>query len=182
MKELGLLISARNGYRETSRRVFCRTPEHNSEYLQDHTDRLSNVLGFGISSWNNLQDRFFINTGRSLEDYHAAIDRGRLPVARGMIKSEDDVRRWAICLSLKHHGVSHKHYEAVTGTPLDRDFGDKIERLKSYGLLEEKEGMMGLTEKGRFFADEVVIQFYHPDYIPFPKSAYADGELSPYRS
>ena len=41
---------------------------------------------------------------------------------------------------------------------------------------------MGLTEKGRFFADEVVIQFYHPDYIPFPKSAYADGELSPYRS
>ena len=41
---------------------------------------------------------------------------------------------------------------------------------------------MGLTEKGRFFADEVVIQFYHPGYIPFPRSAYADGELSPYRS
>ena len=181
MKELGLLISAQNGYRETSRRVFCRGPEHNSEYLQDHTDRLSNVLGFGISSWNNLQDRFFINTGKGLEDYHHAIDRGRLPIARGKIKSEDDVRRWAICLSLKHRGVSLKQYEAATGTPLDREFGDRIERLKRYGLLEEKEELVVLTEKGRFFADEVVIQFYHPDYIPFPKSAYAEGELSPYR-
>jgi len=182
MKELGLLISAQNGYRETSRRVFCRGPEHNSEYLQDHTDRLSNVLGFGISAWNNLQDRFFINTGKSLEDYHAAIDRGRLPVARGKIKSADDVRRWAICISLKHRGVSLKHYEAVTGAALGGEFAGKLERLKRHGLLEEKEGLVALTEKGRFFADEVVIQFYHPDFIPFPRSAYAEGELSPYRS
>ena len=182
MKELGLLISAQNGYRETSRRVFCRGAEHNSEYLQDHTDRLSNVLGFGISSWNNLQDRFFINTGKGLEDYHDAIGRGRLPVARGKIKSADDVRRWAICLSLKHRGVSRVHYEALTGVPLEREFGTRIERLKRYGLLEEKEEMVALTEKGRFFADEVVIQFYHPDYLPFPKSAYAEGELCPYRS
>lgn len=182
MKELGLLISAQNGYRETSRRVFCRSPEHNSEYLQDHTDRLSNVLGFGISSWNNLPDRFFINTGKSLADYHSFIDRGRLPIARGKIKSEDDLRRWAICLSLKHRGVSRRHYAAVTGGPLDREFGSKIERLKRYGLLEEREEMVQLTEKGRFFADEVVIQFYHPDYIPFPMTAYAEGELSPYRS
>ncbi|HEY6000274.1 MAG TPA: coproporphyrinogen-III oxidase family protein [bacterium] len=181
MKELGLLISERNGYRETSRRVFARGPEHNSEYLQDHTDRLANVLGFGISAWNNLQDRFFINTGRGLDDYHAAVDRGRLPVARGKIKTADDVRRWAVCVSLKHAGVDRRRYEAVTGTPLEREFGDRIERLARYGLLEEREGLVTLTEKGRFFADEVVIQFYHPDYIPFPRSAYADGELSPYR-
>lgn len=182
MKELGLLISARNGYRETSRRVFCRAPEHNSEYLQDHTDRLSNVLGFGISSWNNLQDRFFINTGRGLEDYHASIERGMLPIARGKIKSADDVRRWAICLSLKHRGVSRRQYEATTGAPLEREFGSRIARLRRYGLLEETEDLVALTEKGRFFADEVVIQFYHPDFIPFPRSAYAEGELSPYRS
>lgn len=182
MKELGLLISSRNGYQETSRRVFCRGPQHNSEYLQDHSDRLSNVLGFGISSWNNLQDRFFINSGKSLEDYYSFIDRGALPITRGKIKSEDDVRRWAICLSLKHHGVVRRRYEAATGRSLDQDFGRKIERLKRYGLLEEKDEIVTLTERGRFFADEVVIQFYHPDFIPFPKSAYAEGELSPYRS
>jgi oxygen-independent coproporphyrinogen-3 oxidase len=175
-------LMIQNGYCETSRRVFCRGPQHNSEYLQDHTDRLSNVLGFGISSWNNLQDRFFINTGKSLEDYYSFIDRGSLPITRGKIKSEDDMRRWAICLSLKHHGVVRRRYEAVTGTSLDKDFGRKIERLKRYGLLEEKGEVVMLTERGRFFADEVVIQFYRPDYIPFPESAYTDGELSPYRS
>lgn len=182
MKELGLLVSSRNGYQETSRRVFCRGPQHNSEYLQDHCDRLSNVLGFGISSWNNLQDRFFINSGKSLEHYYSFIDRGVLPITRGKIKSEDDMRRWAICLSLKHHGVVRRRYEAVAGRSLDKDFGRTIESLKRYGLVEEQDGTVALTERGRFFADEVVIQFYHPDYIPFPKSAYAEGDLSPYRS
>jgi len=182
MKGLGMLISSQNEFKETSRRVFCKGPEHNSDYLQDHTDRLYNVLGFGISSWNNLQDRFFINTGKDLADYYSYVNNGKLPVARGKIKTVDDRRRWAICLSLKHHGVSKKMYEKITGTILDNYFGEKIKRLKNFGLLEEDDEMLKLTEKGQFFADEVVIQFYHPDYIPFPKSAYADRELNPYNN
>ena len=180
MKELGILISSQNGFRETSRRVFCKGPEHNSDYLQDHTDRLYNVIGLGLSSWNNLQDRFYINTGKDLADYYSYISSGRLPIVRGKIKTGDDERRWAICLSLKHHGVSKTKYRIITGTSLEEFFGEKIKRLKKSGLLEENDEILRLTERGQFFADEVVIQFYHPDYMPFPKSAYAEGELNPY--
>ncbi len=182
MKELGILVSAELGFTERSRRVFCNRPEHNSDYLQDHTDRLSNVLGLGISSWTNLQCRFYINTGKDLADYYSCLDKGKIPITRGKLKTDDDKRRWAICLSLKHNGVSKDFFAKVTGSSLEHEFGLKITRLIQYGLVEDRDGMLKLTERGRFFADEVVIQFYHPDYMPFPRTAYADGVLNPYHS
>jgi oxygen-independent coproporphyrinogen-3 oxidase len=70
----------------------------------------------------------------------------------------------------------------VTGRKsLNNLFRPKIERLKSYGLLQENERSLGLTELGTFFADEVAHQFHHADHIPHPREAYADGPLNPYR-
>ncbi len=180
MKELGILISSQNGFQEKSRRVFCKGPGHNSNYLKDHCVRLYDVLGIGISSWINLQGRLFLNTGKNLEKYYSYINAGKLPIARGKIRTKDDNERWALVLPLKHHGVSKMKYKEINGVSLNEVFGEKIRRLKNYGLLEEDERILRLTEKGCFFADEVTIQFYHPDYIPFPKSSYADGELNPY--
>jgi len=67
MKELGILFANLNGFKEDSRRVFVRNKKHNSEYLQDHTDRLTDVLGIGISAWSNIQGHLSLNTGESLE-------------------------------------------------------------------------------------------------------------------
>lgn len=182
MKEIGILFASLNGFKETSRRVFVRSQKHNSEYLQDHTDRLVDVLGIGISAWSNIQGHLSLNTGESLERYYSYINKGRLPIDRGKIRTEDDQKRWAIALPLKHHGVSKMKYKDITGLEVDEAFGEKIRKLKNFGLLEENYSILRLTEKGRFFADEVAIQFYHSDYIPFPKSSYAYGELNPYNT
>jgi oxygen-independent coproporphyrinogen-3 oxidase len=53
--------------------------------------------------------------------------------------------------------------------------------LKAYGLLNESDTNLGLTELGAFFADEIAHQFHQPEYIPYPREAYADGPLNPYR-
>lgn len=180
MKELGILMAAENGLGEVSRRVFARGPEHNSDYLTDHTDGLCDVFGLGISSWNNLQGRFFVNTGESLGKYHASIAGGRLPIAKGQIRSADNEKRWAIAVPLKHHGVRKRDYQRLVGEDLHDTFGRKIFALKRFGLLHEDDTALRLTEKGSFLADEVVIQFYRPEYLPFPKAVYADGELNPY--
>ncbi|MBE0556241.1 MAG: radical SAM protein, partial [Proteobacteria bacterium] len=180
MKEVGILAAAERGLSEVSRRVFAKGPEHNSDYLTDHTDGLCDVFGLGISSRNNLQGRFFVNTGESLKKYHALIQEGRLPIAKGQVRSKDNEKRWAITVPLKHHGVSKNEYRRITGEDLGTSFGRKIEALKKFGLLHEDESSLCLTEKGCFLADEVVIQFYRPEYLPFPKASYANGELNPY--
>ncbi len=180
MKALGILAAADRGWSEVSRRVFARGPEHNSGYLTDHTDGLGDVFGLGISSWNNLQGRFFVNTGESLTSYHAAIESGRLPIAKGLIRSADDEKRWAITVPLKHHGVRKSVYRDIAGEELQASFGRKIAALERFGLLQEDEHRLRLTDKGGFLADEVVIQFYLPKYLPFPRARYADGELNPH--
>ena len=180
MKEASILYCRERGFCETSRRVFSRGSRHDSAYLKDHNDRLADVLGVGISSWSSIQGHLSINTSRSMAAYYAPLSQGRLPIDRCMARSAEDTCRWALVLPLKHHGVVKDYYQAVTGRNATAVFGKKIRALKEFGLLEETDSTIRLTPKGRFFADEVVLQFYDPQFLPFPKASYADGVLSPH--
>jgi oxygen-independent coproporphyrinogen-3 oxidase len=181
MKELGILVAKERGLSETSRRVFSRRPDRDSEYLKDHTDRLYDVMGIGISSWTNLQGRFFLNTGQSLDKYYSLLDQGRQPIDRGKVRTTDDTLRWAVALPLKHCGVSKAGFRKLTGCSVEEAFPVQLAALGRFGLIADDQEALRLTERGRFFADEVVMQFYHPDYLPFPRSSYAEGDLNPYR-
>ncbi len=180
MKQLGSLVAAGGGMTESSRRLFTRGPSHASHYLRDHTDGLSDVIGFGASSWSNVQGRFYLNTGESLSAYGARLRDGRLPINRGKARTADDERRWAVAVTLKHNGVPKRRFRELTGVSLDEAFPRRIERLRKFGLVEEDAETLRLTGRGVFFADEVVTQFYHPRYLPFPRSAYAEGDLNPF--
>jgi oxygen-independent coproporphyrinogen-3 oxidase len=180
MKQLGSMIAGRGGLVETSRRLFTKGPAHTSHYLADHTDGLMDVIGFGASSWSNVQGRFYLDTGESLDRYAAVLREGTLPINRGKTRTADDQRRWAIAVTLKHNGVSKRRFRDLTGVSVGEAFPRQIECLRKYGLVEEDGDMLSLTARGRFFADEVVTQFYHPKYLPFPRSAYAEGDLNPF--
>ena len=142
--------------------------------------RGSELIGFGASSWSNVQGRFYLNTGESLARYAGFLQDGALPINRGKTRTADDERRWAIAVTLKHNGLSKKNFHERTGVTVSEAFPRHIERLKKYGLVEEDVDTLRLTERGVFFADEVVTQFYHPRYLPFPRSAYAEGDLNPF--
>ncbi len=180
MKQLGSLAAERAGMNEVSRRLFTKGASHSSHYLRDHTDGLSDVVGFGASSWSNVQGRFYLNTGDSLAAYAASLHDGKLPINRGKTRTADDERRWAVAVTLKHNGVPKTRFRELAGLPVSEAFPRRIERLKKYGLVAEDDETLRLTDRGIFFADEVVTHFYHPRYLPFPKSAYADGDLNPF--
>ena len=62
--------------------------------------------------------------------------------------------------------------------PLNDD--QLVAALKAHGLARDTEEVLELTPLGAFFADEVAQQFHHPDFIPYPRSEYVEGPLSPY--
>ena len=180
MKRLGALLARQGGLKETSCRLFSKGLDHTSHYLIDHTDMLCDVIGFGASSWSNVQGRFYLNTGESLEKYAACLREGVLPINRGKLRTPDDERRWAVAITLKHGGVLKNRFRALTGISVNEAFPRHLENLKKYDLVREDDEMVKLTGRGRFFADEVVTQFYHPDYLPFPRFRYHEGELNPF--
>jgi len=181
MKQLAIDILADHGYNENLRRVFTRKKEHISLYAYDQCCMLYDEIGFGLTAFSSLRDRFVLNT-QFFDEYYAKIEEGKLPLNRGLVRSQDDQCRWAIVLPLKNWDIHKKYYKKVTGVPIPEIFLKELEKLKKYGLVEESDTHFKLTKLGAFFADEVVEHFHNPQYMPFPLSDYEHGDLTPITS
>jgi oxygen-independent coproporphyrinogen III oxidase len=180
MKQLAIEILNENGYYENLRRVYSKKREHYSHYADNQCCGLLDQLGFGLTAFSSLRDRFVLNT-QSFEEYYAQIAADRMPLNRGYVRTKEDQMRWAIVLPLKNRAVWKSYFEQITGgTSLNRVFRQKIENLKAFDLITEDDEKIQLTKLGAFFADEVAQQFHHPDYMPFSREEYARGSLYPY--
>jgi oxygen-independent coproporphyrinogen-3 oxidase len=179
MKQMAIDILGEYGYHENMRRVFSRKPEHYSHYAHNQCCKLYDEVGFGLTAFSSLRNRFILNT-QYFDEYYAKIAEGKLPLNRGLVRNQEEQERWAIVLPLKNRSVRRNDYLRATGVPLDSVFNDKMERLAAAGLVEVNDKEIVLTKLGAFFADEVAQQFHHPDYMPFPKDSYQPGPLYPY--
>ena len=179
MKQIAINILSENGYTENLRRVFTKKCGDFSHYADNQCCKLFDEIGFGLTAFSSLRDRFALNT-QDFKEYYSLIKQGRLPINRGLVRNADDQQRWCLILPLKNREVYKKIYQKQTGVSLNEIFRERIEKLKKFGLLYEDDKILRLTGLGSFFADEVCEQFHHPDYMPFPKTAYARKELYPY--
>ena len=179
MKQIAITILAEHGYNENLRRVFTKKREDYSHYADNQCCKLFDQIGFGLTAFSSLRDRFGLNT-QYFKEYYSLIKQGQLPLNRGLVRNKDDQLRWCLILPLKNREVYKRFYQKQTGMSLNEVFRKKIEKLKKFGLLYEDDDVLKLTTLGAFFADEVCEQFHHPNYLPFPRSAYAHGELYPY--
>jgi len=178
MKAHAHCILAQHNYRENLTRVFSTHPKYYSHYAHNQCCDLRDQLGFGLTGFSSLRDRFGLNT-QHIKQYYAAIEQGRLPLNRGLVRNPEDQIRWSIILPLKNRKVLRSVFQQRTGTSLAEVFRPKIETLKKADLIHEDRGGMALTERGRFFADQVCQQFHHPRYMPFPPETYRPGKLHP---
>ena len=181
MKQAAIEVLGRYGYKENLRRVFSKKREHYSHYAHNQCCQLYDQVGFGLTAFSSLRDRFLLNT-QTFDDYYRRIGEGRLPVNRGIKRNQEEQRRWAVVLPLKNRDVNKAQYEALTGVPFEQSFPELWERLQAHGLVEDKGAFAGLTEKGAFFADEVCHQFHAREFVPFKTNEYAQGPLSPYNN
>lgn len=179
MKRIAIdMLSARN-FTENIRRVFGRSRKIYSHYAWNQCCMLYDEIGFGLTAFSSLRDRFVLNT-QYFEEYYAAIAAGRLPFNRGLVRNQEEQERWSIILPVKNSFVNKSIFRERTGVPVESVFQEKIARLKEHGLLVEDDAKIQATALGAFFADEVAQQFHSPDYIPFPQDQYANGVLNPY--
>lgn len=179
MKQIAIDILDEHGFHENLRRVYTKEKKHFSHYAWNQCCMLYDEIGFGLTAFSSLRDRFALNT-QYFDEYYRCIEEGRLPVNRGLIRDKETQVRWAIVLPLKNTEIKKAYFEKVTGVPFDNIFRKKVERLKQYGLIEENDKIVRLTVLGAFVADEVVEQFNSNELMPFPREAYAQGPLRPY--
>ena len=179
MKQSAILMLNHYGYFENLRRVFSRRRGDYSVYAHNQCCVQFDQIGIGLTAFSSMRDRFALCT-QNFEEYYSLIESGHLPINRGYRRTPEDQARWAIILPIKNRNVRPSNYRRLTGLGLDEVFRGKIEALKAAGVVRETERALEVTPLGAFFADEVAQQFHSADFVPYPRSEYADGPLNPY--
>lgn len=179
MKQISDQILWDYGFQENLRRVFTRDKRNISLYAYNQCCRLKDEVGFGLSAFSSLNDRFMINTP-DFAEYYRRTEEGLIAANRCLIRNHDQQMRWSIILPLKNYFIDKKLFEKMNGVSVDTVFQKEFALLREYGLTTENEREIRLTEKGAFYSDELVHLFYEPQHQSFPPEEFNQGILNPY--
>ncbi|MFT7534081.1 MAG: oxygen-independent coproporphyrinogen-3 oxidase [Hyphomicrobiaceae bacterium] len=124
------------------------------------THQAEDMLSFGVTSISEVAGSFAQNV-KQLNQYREHLDAGRLPVERGMRRSEDDEKRRAIILDLMCR--FSLDYDAHGGAEAFRQqYGSAMAAmtpLAKDGLIELDDRGIRVTPIGRLFVRNVAMPF-----------------------
>ncbi|MGN2251288.1 oxygen-independent coproporphyrinogen III oxidase [Frateuria sp. GZRe14] len=146
--------------------------QRNFQGYSTHGD--CDIVGLGVSAIGRVGDTYSQNA-RDLTGYYAALDAGRLPIARGLALDEDDIIRRALIGELMCHGeVDTRLFGARHRLLFDEYFAAELARLRALaddGLVTLEGRMIRVTARGRLLLRSIAMCF----------DAYLHAEEAPRR-
>ncbi len=134
-------IFKENGYKPTCHNRFSRLKE-------DFNKPSSEVVGTGAGFFMGHIDRFLYSDIEDIQSYNTKVREGSIPIALlNKISKEEEMRK-AMMLIYVRVPVDRENFRTRYGKYPEEAFPNAINKLKSKGLIEEKDGKIQLTEKG----------------------------------
>jgi oxygen-independent coproporphyrinogen III oxidase len=120
------------------------------------------LVGLGVSAIGAIGPTYSQNT-RTLSEYFDLIDRGELPIVRGIELSPDDLVRRSVIQSLMcHFQLSKEAVEISYLIDFDRYFAVELAELRMLacaGLVELDSNWITVTPKGRMLVRSICMVF-----------------------
>jgi oxygen-independent coproporphyrinogen-3 oxidase len=119
-------------------------------------------VGLGVSAIGSVGPTYSQNH-RALPAYYDALDRGQLPIMRGIELSADDLLRRQVIQSLMcQFAVSKELVEIAYLIDFERYFAAELEDLREFeslGLVVKEDGWLTVTPRGRFVIRSIAMVF-----------------------
>jgi oxygen-independent coproporphyrinogen III oxidase len=132
----------------------------NFQGYSTHAD--CDLIGLGVTSIGKVANTYAQNR-RSLEEYYADIDAGRLAVFRGIeLTRDDEIRRDVITRLICHFVLDFASVERAWGIDFKEYFRDSLPALapmEADGLLELDEKGIRVLPKGRLLIRNICMSF-----------------------
>ena len=132
----------------------------NFQGYSTHSD--CDLVALGVSSIGKIGPTYSQNY-RDLERYYEALDKGQLPIMRGLELNADDLVRRAIIQALMcHFELSKASFNIAYLIDFDSYFATEMEELREYereGLLEISKEWISVTPKGRMLIRNICMVF-----------------------
>jgi len=120
------------------------------------------LVGLGASAIGMIGPTYYQNQ-RTLNDYYACLERGDLPVMRGIALSPDDLVRRAVIQALMcHFRLVKDDIEIPGGIGFERYFSQELQELAEFaneGLLTLEDDMISVTARGRLLIRPIAMVF-----------------------
>lgn len=122
----------------------------------------ADLVGLGVSAIGSVGPTYSQNH-RALPNYYDCLDRGELPILRGIELSADDlVRRHVIQSLMCHFALSKESVEIAYLIDFDRYFAAELADLREFetlGLVVDEDGWLTVTPRGRFVIRSIGMAF-----------------------
>jgi oxygen-independent coproporphyrinogen-3 oxidase len=142
-----------------------RTLQRNFQGYSTHAG--AHLCAFGMSAISQSEGAYWQNE-KKLENYHAAVDASRLPVARGCrVTFDDKIRRAAIMEVMCNLGLDYGRLSQRFGIDAKEYFRGEIEGLGEFeadALLQQSADGFTITDLGRLLVRNIAMRF--DAYLP----------------
>jgi oxygen-independent coproporphyrinogen III oxidase len=122
----------------------------------------TDLVGLGVSSIGAIGPTYSQNR-KELQDYYDALDRGELPITRGMVLTADDLLRRAVIMGLMcQFALSKEAIEVAYLVEFDSYFAAELSELadmEAAGLVELESRWINVTPKGRMLIRNIGMVF-----------------------
>jgi oxygen-independent coproporphyrinogen-3 oxidase len=120
------------------------------------------LVGLGVSAIGRIGATYSQNA-KTLEEYYDSLDQGRLPIARGLVLSRDDLLRRAVIMALMCQGqVVFESIELAWLLDFRSYFAAELGQLREFedmGLLTIDDGAIEVTEEGWYVVRAIAMVF-----------------------
>ena len=120
------------------------------------------LIGLGVSSISKIGATYSQNA-KTLEEYADFVNRGEMPVVKGIALSRDDILRRSVIMAIMCHGrLVYESVEIAHLIDFKNYFSQEIEDLRQFereGLLNFQPDGFELTELGWYFVRSVAMTF-----------------------
>ncbi len=149
--------------RETDELAVAQAAGTLQRNFQGYSTRAgAEIMAFGISAISQTPSSYRQNT-KSLDAYYAALDRGEVPVARGLeLTAEDERRREIIMRLMCDLRLDYAAMSRALGGDFATDYAAELARLRPLaadGLVELAPAGLCVTERGRLFLRNIAACF-----------------------
>lgn len=122
----------------------------------------ADIYSFGMSAISQIPDAYWQNE-KELPRYYAALDAGKVPVARGyVVTDEDKIRRDTIMRVMCDLGLNYAAMSQRLGIDFASHFEREIESLAGFeadGLVNRSSTGIEVTNVGRLFIRNIAMCF-----------------------
>lgn len=137
-----------------------KTLQRNFQGYSTHGN--ADIYAFGMSSISQTPDVYWQNE-KELPEYYAALDAGKVPLARGYaVTDEDKIRRDTIMRVMCDLGLDYAAMSQRLGINFASHFEREIESLAGFevdGLVKRSVAGLEVTDTGRLFIRNIAMCF-----------------------